>query len=210
MKEMTVGERIQQLRKAASLSQEQLAEQLDVSRQSVSKWELNDAAPEISKIIALSELFGISTDELLKGAESIPAAAGEKESIAAIARLNAAEKRIRTGFITAVAGLIMLALELLLLPVMQVMEHNAFGHFLTNAMDYAGKMPMKAVIFITAAAIAAGGIFMYQGYLCKKKQSRAVSQKKRPLSRFFELCPLFAYMPLVQHYALGAVKAAVS
>ena len=110
MKEMTVGERIQQLRKAAGLSQEQLAEQLDVSRQSVSKWELNDAAPEISKIIALSELFGISTDELLKGAESIPAAAGEKESIAAIARLNAAEKRIRTGFITAVAGLIMLAL----------------------------------------------------------------------------------------------------
>ncbi|MFR3999924.1 MAG: helix-turn-helix domain-containing protein [Christensenellales bacterium] len=170
MKEMTVGERIQQLRKAAGLSQEQLAEQLDVSRQSVSKWELNDAAPEISKIIALSELFGISTDELLKGAESIPAAAGEKESIAAIARLNAAEKRIRTGFITAVAGLIMLALELLLLPVMQVMEKSAFGHFLTNAMDYAGKMPMKAVIFITAAAIAAGGIFMYQGYLCKKKQ----------------------------------------
>ena len=155
MKEMTVGERIQQLRKAAGLSQEQLAEQLDVSRQSVSKWELNDAAPEISKIIALSELFGIST---------------EKESIVAIARLNAAEKRIRTGFITAVAGLIMLALELLLLPVMQVMEHNAFGYFLTNAMDYAGKMPMKAVIFITAAAIAAGGIFMYQGHLCKKKQ----------------------------------------
>jgi len=147
-----------------------MAEQLDVSRQSVSKWELNDAAPEISKIIALSELFGISTDELLKGAGSIPAAAEEKESIAAIARLNAAEKRIRTGFITAVAGLIMLALELLLLPVMQVMEHNAFGHFLTNAMDYAGKMPMKAVIFITAAAIAAGGIFMYQGYLCKRKQ----------------------------------------
>ena len=168
MKEMTVGERIQQLRKAAGLSQEQLAEQLDVSRQSVSKWELN--APEISKIIALSELFGISTDELLKGAESIPAAAGEKESIAAIARLNAAEKRIRTGFITAVAGLIMLALEFLLLPVMQIMEKSAFGYFLTNAMDYAGKMPMKAVIFITAAAIAAGGIFMYQGYLCKKKQ----------------------------------------
>ena len=65
---------------------------------------------------------------------------------------------------------IMLALELLLLPVMQVMEHNAFGYFLTNAMDYAGKMPMKAVIFITAAAIAAGGIFMYQGHLYKKKQ----------------------------------------
>ena len=105
MKEMTVGERIQQLREAAGLSQEQLAEQIDVSRQSVSKWELNDAAPEISKIIALSELFGISTDELLKGAESAHAAPKRQESIDTIARLNAAEKRIRTGFITAVNGL---------------------------------------------------------------------------------------------------------
>lgn len=170
MKEMTVGERIQQLRKAAGLSQEQLAEQLDVSRQSVSKWELNDAAPEISKIIALSELFGVSTDELLKGAESTHATPKRQESIDTIARLNAAEKRIRTGFITAVAGLIMLALELLLLPVMQVMEYGAFGRFLTNAMDYAGKMPMKAVIFIIAAAIVAGAILMYQGHLYKKKQ----------------------------------------
>ena len=46
---MTLGEKIQQLRKAAGISQEQLAEQLDVSRQSISKWELNDAVPEISK-----------------------------------------------------------------------------------------------------------------------------------------------------------------
>ena len=63
---MTLGEKIQQLRKAAGISQEQLAEQLDVSRQSISKWELNDAVPEISKIIILSELFSVSTDELLK------------------------------------------------------------------------------------------------------------------------------------------------
>lgn len=164
MKEITIGQRIQQLRRAAGLSQEQLAEQLDVSRQSVSKWELNDAAPEISKIIAISELFGVSTDELLKGAESIPAAGEQRQSIAATARLNAAEKRIRTGFITAAAGLMMLALELLLLPALQAMENRTFGHCLTNAMDYAGKMPMSAAILLTAAAIAAGIAFMAIGY----------------------------------------------
>ncbi len=164
MKEITIGERIQQLRRAAGLSQEQLAEQLDVSRQSVSKWELNDAAPEISKIVAISELFGVSTDELLKGAESIPAATEGKQSIAAIAKLNAAEKRIRTGFTAMAAGLIMLALELLLLPVIQAAESRTFGHCLTNAMDYAGEMPMKAVISLTAAVIAAGIAFMTIGY----------------------------------------------
>ena len=168
MKEMTVGERIQQLRKAAGLSQEQLAEQLDVSRQSVSKWELNDAAPEISKIIALSELFGISTDELLKGAESTHATPKRQESIDTIARLNAAEKRIRTGFITAVAGLIMLALELLLLPVMQVIDKDVNGWFFTDTMLYAGRTPMVYVTLIACAAIAAGAIFMYRGHLYKK------------------------------------------
>ena len=66
---MTLGEKIQKLRKDAGISQEQLAEQLGVSRQSISKWELNDVIPEIGKIIVLSELFNISTDELLKNSK---------------------------------------------------------------------------------------------------------------------------------------------
>lgn len=168
MKEMTVGERIQQLRKAAGLSQEQLAEQLDVSRQSVSKWELNDAAPEISKIIALSELFGVSTDELLKGAESAHATPKRQESIDTIARLNAAEKRIRTGFIAAIAGAILLGVEFMMLPVMQVIDKDVNGWFFTETMLYAGRTPMVYVTLTACAAIAAGAIFMYKGHLYKK------------------------------------------
>lgn len=63
---MTLGEKIQKLRKSCGLSQLQLAEQLDVSRQSVSKWELNESVPDINKIVRLSELFSVSVDELLK------------------------------------------------------------------------------------------------------------------------------------------------
>jgi len=63
---MIVAEKIQILRKRNALSQEQLAEKLDVSRQSVSKWESNQSIPELSKIIALCEMFHITTDQLLK------------------------------------------------------------------------------------------------------------------------------------------------
>ena len=63
---MTLGEKIQALRTAAGMSQENLAEQLDVSRQAVSKWELDKTVPDVKYIVALSELFGITTDFLLK------------------------------------------------------------------------------------------------------------------------------------------------
>lgn len=64
---MTLGERIQTHRKRAGLSQEALAEQLGVSRQAVSKWEVDAAQPELDKIVVLARVFGITTDELLLG-----------------------------------------------------------------------------------------------------------------------------------------------
>ncbi len=62
---MTIGEKIAKLRIAADISQEQLAEKISVSRQSVSKWEMDQALPQIDKVVQLCELFNISTDELL-------------------------------------------------------------------------------------------------------------------------------------------------
>ena len=62
---MTIGEKISQLRTAADISQEQLAEKISVSRQSISKWEMNQALPQIDKVLQICELFNISTDELL-------------------------------------------------------------------------------------------------------------------------------------------------
>lgn len=62
---MTIGEKIMQLRTSANISQEQLAEKMSVSRQSVSKWEMDQALPQIDKIILLCDMFGISADDLL-------------------------------------------------------------------------------------------------------------------------------------------------
>lgn len=62
---MTIGQKITLLRTAADISQEQLSETLGVSRQSISKWETDQALPQIDKVIQLAELFNVSTDELL-------------------------------------------------------------------------------------------------------------------------------------------------
>lgn len=64
---MNIGEKIFELRKEKKLSQEEVAEKLNVTRQTVSKWETNQSTPDFDKIIPLCELFEISTDELLRG-----------------------------------------------------------------------------------------------------------------------------------------------
>lgn len=61
---MKLGQKIAELRKKSGLSQEALAEKMNVSRQAVSKWESNQSIPDIEKIVDLSELFGVTTDYL--------------------------------------------------------------------------------------------------------------------------------------------------
>ena len=132
---MTLGEKIQQLRKAAGISQEQLAEQLDVSRQSISKWELNDAVPEISKII-----------------------------------MNAANKQVNLGFKTIVAGLILLVLEFMFLPVFGTLQKahvNQHGFYL-DFIQYAAMQPMPIIFGITIAVIVVGVAFLSFGLYSKK------------------------------------------
>ncbi len=61
---MSIGTRIYEMRTAKNLSQGELADKLDVSRQSVSKWETDMAVPDLDKLIKLCDVFEISLDEL--------------------------------------------------------------------------------------------------------------------------------------------------
>ena len=74
---MTFSDKLIALRKKAGWSQEELAERLNVSRQSVSKWESAQSMPDIDKILQLSSLFSVTTDCLLKDTQddTQPAAA---------------------------------------------------------------------------------------------------------------------------------------
>lgn len=76
---MTLGERIAYYRGALGLSQGELAEKLGVSRQAVSKWETDAGLPDLDRLIALSGLYNITLDELVKGAAPSPAPADQPE-----------------------------------------------------------------------------------------------------------------------------------
>lgn len=88
---MNFGERIYELRSRAGLSQGELADRLDVSRQAVSKWENNSAVPELDKLLGMSELFSVSLDELVKGVR-------EEKSVVAELKNDGPYAEFRTPF----------------------------------------------------------------------------------------------------------------
>lgn len=67
---MNISEHLKILREKSGYSQEDLAQKLNISRQSISKWELGKSTPDINYFIKLSEIYNLSLDELIKGEES--------------------------------------------------------------------------------------------------------------------------------------------
>lgn len=76
---MKFHDRLYKLRKDAAMTQNDLAEKLHVSRQAVSRWEMGTAMPDVENLLAMSELFHVSLDYMLKGQEFTPCAAVQKD-----------------------------------------------------------------------------------------------------------------------------------
>ena len=87
---MNLGERLFELRKAKNLTQDDMAEKLNVTRQTVSKWETNQSTPDFDKIIPLCELFEIGVEELLTGKK--PEEKQEKEEEKVLTRQEVKER----------------------------------------------------------------------------------------------------------------------
>lgn len=80
---MTFGENIYRLRTEKNMSQGDLADVLEVSRQSVSKWENNSAVPELEKVVKMAQIFEITIDELITGQAPALSAPSSHPTIAA-------------------------------------------------------------------------------------------------------------------------------
>lgn len=77
---MEFNNKLYELRKQKGLSQEELANRLNVSRQTVSKWEIGDSTPDMEKLMAISDLFEISLDELVLGKEKVWTSENKKKA----------------------------------------------------------------------------------------------------------------------------------
>lgn len=107
---MNLGENIYTYRMRNHMSQGDLAAELDVSRQSVSKWENNSVTPELDKLVKLTALFGISLDELVFGKEEFQEV--KKEEIVAPLTWHFPSKRVLAGAFLLFFGSVFLILSL--------------------------------------------------------------------------------------------------
>ena len=117
---MTLGENIVRLRTQKNWSQGDLADALEISRQSVSKWETDASIPELDKLLKLSELFDVTLDELVRGEEApktetaMPAAQTVPASFAPQATPEREKRRTIAGTVSLCTGAVILVFCLLL------------------------------------------------------------------------------------------------
>lgn len=168
---MILADKIMENRKKNGWSQEELAERLGVSRQSVSKWESAQAVPDIKKILQLSEIFGVSTDYLMKdeielSAENPPAPVddGLEETVRRVSMEEASDflEQNETA-----AGRISFGVMLCILsPVMLiVLSGLAEAGFLPIYPAYAEAAGTALLLLIVAGAVA---LFVREGMKGKK------------------------------------------
>ena len=93
---MEFSNRLYQLRKQKGMSQEELANRLNVSRQTVSKWEVGDSTPDMEKLVAISDLFEVSLDQLVMGKEPVTEKSGEKPTLDKSEFLNVMNEKVLT------------------------------------------------------------------------------------------------------------------
>lgn len=199
---MILAEKIMQLRKKNGWSQEDLAEKLNISRQSVSKWESGASIPDIDRIVALSGLFGVSTDYLLMDeieeeqfSEAEDTYEGSRSRSVSLEEANAfmgLVRRLAGRFAGAVALCILSVIPLILLSGMA--EYGRIG----ISEDMAGGIGTTILLALAAAGVAelilsSMRLEKYE-YLEKEEISLQygvqgiVSKKKEDFAETFRIC----------------------
>ena len=150
---MTIGERLLKLRKEKNLSQEELANVLDVSRQTISKWEIGESTPDFDKIIPLCEFFDITSDELLTGKTNIK---------------EAKQENVKSNFARNIAIAVMLYIFAIVVIII-------FG----GGLD----MPITAVSLFMAIVAIATGLLIYNGIYYSKESKDEPTKKQNSLEK---------------------------
>lgn len=152
---MALSEKIYALRKKSNLSQEQLAEQLGMSRQAISKWESGKAIPESDTLVSISQYFHVTLDYLLKEDDAVlsePAAKEDKEDT---------QKKVGTGMRKRIAGVI-----ICICGVVCLIVWGLISILLPSTSNQIGESSMITIngngvfLIICLAAIIAGAVLL--------------------------------------------------
>lgn len=151
---MIFADKLIQLRKKSGWSQEELAEQLGVSRQSVSKWEGAQSFPDIEKIVKMSQLFGVSTDYLLKEDEEEPSYI-EIDETPKVRRVSMEEAGEFLSIKEKTAKWIALATFMCIISPVCLILLGGLSEFTNGVTDYAAAgLGMVVMLVLVAVAVA--------------------------------------------------------
>lgn len=178
---MKINEKIYTLRKKSGWSQDELADKLSVSRQSVSKWETGDSVPEPTKLPALAKIFSVTTDYLLDDSkeEYIPPQAAKSIDTADKVMSKAESLFQNYGWILGVV-LLLLGLWRIVSAVSSIATLGNAGAF--GVLGAAAIFPLLFSV-LTGIALAVGGIIMIKVLRKKKDEAPTAEKADKPSKR---------------------------
>lgn len=177
---MEVGKKIYQLRKLSGMTQEQLAEKLNISRQTLSKWENETSMPDVESVVGLSMLFQTSLDELLLEGNDH---AGEKKTqitLEDMMRINARNRKMNlllsSGLLFLAIGIIVAAFERMLEITMwslgyTLYRYMAVGQYEPLYVDY-------SMMFIPAVLAGIVGVVLCLCYFMKNREKGSAGREQ--------------------------------
>ena len=159
---MILADKITELRKKNGWSQEELADKLGVSRQAVSKWEGAQSIPDLERVLAMSRLFGVSTDYLLKDeieAEA-PLSVPAEEVVSSVRRVTMEEAGEYLALVRTYAKPVALAVGVCILSPIPLLLLAALGEM--NRLN-SGAALLTGVIFLLMMVAGAVAVFIRYG-----------------------------------------------
>lgn len=160
---MNMADRIQYLRKAKGISQEELAEKVGVSRQAVSKWESEQSMPDLEKVIAMSDFFEVTTDYLLKGIEPAKDQEQKNKALASKILYIASTALIAIGLFCGFGGWYEKQTMEVVWGAMVIQAVGVAGYFIGRLLSM--EKPPFAVTWLNIVGIAFMPVSMLSGYL---------------------------------------------
>ncbi len=172
---MELGKKIYQLRKLSGMTQEQLSEKLNISRQTLSKWENGTGMPDVESVVRLSVLFQTSLEELLleKGEEAdFVEKKGTQITLEDMVRINARNRRMNlllcSGFLFLAIGILLAGFERMLESVAVSLEYILYRYMVTG--NYEGAPMNYGGLLIPAILAGAVGVVLCLCYILESRK----------------------------------------
>ena len=170
---MKIGNKINQLRKLSGMTQEQLAEKLNVSRQTISKWESDSTPPDLESIVKISRIFHVSLDDLLKEGETGVANKNDEQlTLEDLMKINLHNRKMTllliSGLIFIMVSILNFAYVIALQSTTLSTQYMLYRYIVTGQYENAPIDYMRLMIpSIIAAAI---GVILFISYTIERRK----------------------------------------